>query len=340
MISIDYGCQNLKKKALFQILITISSVILAILEGNFSPLDSVTIVIPTYNRSGKLLETLKALALQDFLGFSVIISDDGSTDKTKEVIENFNTTSPFPIQHLFHPNRGASTSTNLGVAEAAEGIVILFDDDIIPAENTISKHIAFHQLHPLCILSGSANTDPNRSVTDVQRYKLFMEEHWNKLRPDLQKLIKIDFKNFIITTANMSFSKKTFQDLGGFNNDLRDGYDVDFGFRALLENIPLYFDSNVKSIHNDQINLRYYAKRQKAYLDSKRIIFSKYPDLKSKFNNDFEIKVPRYKSLFYGLLRLQLAVRFFESDFFASFIPKSIRYRIYGSTIAALTLKQ
>jgi hypothetical protein len=167
-----------------------------------------------------------------------------------------------------------------------------------------------------------------------------METEWKKIRKDARKLIQIDFNNFIITTANMSFEKSVFQKLNGFNVKLRDGYDVDFGFRALLAKIPLYFDGTVSSIHNDQINLRYYAKRQKAYMDSKRIIFSNYPELRTKIVADFDPKVPFYKSFFYSLLKLDPAVNFFESKTFAAIFPRAFRYRIYGSTIAALTFQQ
>ncbi|MDQ3110742.1 MAG: glycosyltransferase [Bacteroidota bacterium] len=303
-------------------------------------MEKVTIVIPTYNRSGKLLETLDALAVQDTVDFHVIISDDGSSDGTQKAVEEKKAKLPFTLDYFFHPNGGASESTNLGVGRAEDGLIILLDDDILPARETISKHIRFHRTHPGSILSGSADTDPERSVTDVQRYKLYMETEWKKIRADTDKLLRIDFNNFIITTANMSFQKTVFMKVDGFNIGLRDGYDVDFGFRALLCGIPIYFDRTVSSIHNDQINLRYYAKRQKAYMDSKRIIFSKYPELRTKIIADFDPKVPFYKSFFYGILKLKPAVNFFESKTFAAVFPKALRYRIYGSTIAALTFTE
>jgi glycosyltransferase involved in cell wall biosynthesis len=301
--------------------------------------SAVTIIIPTFNRSGKLLETLDALALQDNQDFRVIISDDGSADDTALKVKEKIPSLPFPVDYFFHVNSGASASTNAGVGRAEDGIIILLDDDILPARDTISRHIAFHKKNPGSIISGSADTDPQRTVTDVQRYKLHMETEWKKIRPDTQQVTKIDFNNFIITTANMSFPKTVFEALGGFNINLRDGYDVDFGFRALLQEVPLFFDGSIKSIHNDQISLRYYARRQRAYLDSKRIIFSSYPELRSKFKIDFDVEVPAWKSFFYFFLRGKNAVRFFESELFTRVFPRALRYRVYGSTIAALTYK-
>ena len=64
--------------------------------------------------------------------------------------------------------------------------------------------------------------------------------------------------------------------------------------------------------------------------DFKRIVFSKYQELRAKFKSDFDRSI----------VKLNLTSRFFESKTFAAIFPKTFRYRIYGSTIAALTFKQ
>lgn len=299
----------------------------------------VTIVIPTYNRSHKIRETLDALAQQDFRDFSVIVVDDGSTDGSGDAIEKMLPSLPCPARLIRQSNRGASAATNAGVNAAPEGIVILFDDDIIPAPATVRRHAEFHAAHPGSILSGSADTDPARSTTDVQRYKLYMEQEWLRVRPLEEKPVAVTFGSFVITTANMSFPRNVFLELGGFDVALRDGYDVDFGFRALLKNIPLYFDRSIKSIHNDQISLRYYGRRQKAYMDSKRTIFERNPALREKIGDDGAVRVPVFKSIFYAILRSSFLVSFFESGMFAKLFPKPLRYKIYGSTIAAISLR-
>jgi len=265
--------------------------------------------------------------------------DDGSTDGSAERIESMLEKFPLPARLVRKENGGASSATNLGVEKAQDGIIVLFDDDIIPAKDTLRRHVEFHRLHPGSVISGSADTDLSRSTTDVQRYKHFMEQEWLKVRPVENKQVEVGFGNFIITTANMSFPRNIFLQTGGFDVTLRDGYDVDFGFRVLLNNFPLYYDRSIRSIHNDQISLRYYAKRQKAYMDSKRIIFNRNPQLKEKIGSDFNVSVSPAKSFFYRILRSGFMVRFFESNFFSKLFPRTFRYRIYGSTIAALSLQ-
>ena len=165
-----------------------------------------------------------------------------------------------------------------------------------------------------------------------------MEETWRKLRPDTEQLLRVGFDNFIITTANMSLPRKVYLDLGGFDEKLRDGYDVDFGFRALMKNVPLYFDRTIKTIHNDQISLRYYAGRQRAYTESKKKIAAQHPELRAKLTG-IDGQPPVLKRMLYSILRMKPVVRFLESGGLAWVLPKGLRYRIYGSTIAALSLE-
>lgn len=300
----------------------------------------VTVVIPTFNRAERLAETLQTLNHQTVTDFSVIVVNDGSNDPGYAVLEKRIDSFKFTLQIIQQKNGGASAATNHGVALADDGLIILIDDDILPEKECIAKHIAFHKSNSNVILSGSAATDPQRTVTDVQRYKLFMEEQWQKLRPDTEQLVHVDFNNFIITTANMSLMKKTFTDLGGFNTEFRDGYDVEFGFKALRTNVKLYFDRTIHTIHNDRISLRYYAKRQRAYTIAKRNLIKQYPEVNPAFTSAAEYEPGILKRIFYFLFRKDWFVNFTESAFFVKFVPRLLRYRIYGSTIAALSFEK
>ncbi len=299
-----------------------------------------TVIIPSFNRSSRLRETLIALDQQSWQKFTVIVINDGSTDPGYDELDKQKHVFKFSLRIIDQQNGGASAATNHGVALAQDGLIILFDDDILPEPECIAKHIAFHQLNSNSILSGSAATDPKRTVTDVQRYKLFMEEQWQKLRPDTEQLVHVSFNNFIITTANMSLMKKTFTDLGGFNSEFRDGYDVEFGFKALRSNVKLYFDRTIHTIHNDQISLRYYAKRQQAYTIAKRNLSKHYPEVNPSFTSAAEYEPGTIKRVFYSLFRKDWFVKFTESAFFVKFVPQALRYRIYGSTIAALSFEE
>lgn len=294
-----------------------------------------TIIIPTYNRLEKLKQTLDALCNQTFKEFEVIIIDDGSKNDTFSKISQISTLYPYNISCYTQQNSGASKALNNGISKVNSGLIILLDDDIIPSEDCIKMHVEHHQKYKNTLLSGSANTSPSSAITDVEKYKLFMESVWKK--KNINKL-KVTFENYVITTANMSLSKEVFDKIGGFDESLRDGYDFEFGLRALRKNIDSYFDLNIETIHNDHMTLRYFAKRQKCYIESKKIIFSKNPEYQELLRKQTPIKVPFFKLLFYKLLRINFIVNFIEESKVMVIIPRKIRFKIYGVTIAALSM--
>lgn len=294
----------------------------------------ITVVIPTYNRFDKLILTLNSLNNQTFQDFNVIVMDDGSIDDTVKKCEQIKTKFNYSLTIYTQVNAGASKAINNAVSKIKDGLIILIDDDIILANNCIEMHQNHHKTFPDSLLSGPAYVDKKTASTDIEKYKIYMEDQWRKITNTGENAKEISFDNFAITTANMSLTKNTFQKIGSFDEKLRDGYDFEFGLRALEKNIKLYFDSTIEAIHNDKITLRYYAKRQKCYIESKKIIFANNPKYNNKNN---ERKLPILKKIVYAILSLNFVVNFIENNKLFLFLPKDIRYKFYGSTIAALS---
>jgi glycosyltransferase involved in cell wall biosynthesis len=88
-----------------------------------------TVVIPTYNRAEALRHTLRSVVDQSFHDFEVVIVDDGSTDNTKAVVEQF---ADSRIRYFWTNNSGGpATPRNVGVSEATgEWIAFLDSDDL------------------------------------------------------------------------------------------------------------------------------------------------------------------------------------------------------------------
>ena len=101
-----------------------------------------SIIICTYNRSESLEKTLQSLLQQENcnnLNYEVIVIDNNSTDKTKEIVENFNGTTGGKIRYALETNQGLSFARNKGI-NAAKGKTISFiDDDIVLPNNFINN---------------------------------------------------------------------------------------------------------------------------------------------------------------------------------------------------------
>jgi glycosyltransferase involved in cell wall biosynthesis len=88
-----------------------------------------TIFIPTYNRAWCLPRALQSIAESTFRDFEVIVVDDGSTDGTRALIEDWQEKVGFPLRYIFQENAGKAAAHNRAVANARGFLLITLDSD-------------------------------------------------------------------------------------------------------------------------------------------------------------------------------------------------------------------
>src|SRR5437762_8094329 len=88
----------------------------------------VSVVIPTYNRVGKVPNAIESALAQTVCDLEVIVVDDGSSDGTGESLQEF---FGDRIRYYAQRNQGASVARNTGIAEArGQWIAFLDPDDV------------------------------------------------------------------------------------------------------------------------------------------------------------------------------------------------------------------
>lgn len=103
----------------------------------------VSIIIPNYNRATLIGETLDSILAQSYPHWECIIVDDGSTDDSLKVIEEY-VKKDSRFQLLLRPNnhpKGANACRNIGLQKASGDYVIFFDSDDLMTENHVDKKL-------------------------------------------------------------------------------------------------------------------------------------------------------------------------------------------------------
>ncbi len=88
-----------------------------------------TVFTPTYNRAHLLPRVYESLKQQTFRDFEWLVVDDGSKDNTREIVEQWQGTTDFPIRYVAQPNGGKHTAVNRGAREAQGRLIAILDSD-------------------------------------------------------------------------------------------------------------------------------------------------------------------------------------------------------------------
>ena len=84
----------------------------------------VTIIIPTYNRESKLPDAIESAINQSYKNVQIIVIDDGSVDKTAELVKNYP-----QVEYHYKKNGGQASARNTGLSHARGSIISSLDSD-------------------------------------------------------------------------------------------------------------------------------------------------------------------------------------------------------------------
>jgi glycosyltransferase involved in cell wall biosynthesis len=112
---------------------------------------SVSIIIPVYNASKFVIETLESVLGQTYADWELILVDDGSADDSVELLQNFVRAHPLKarlFRHLHGENRGTSATRNLGLRHASGELVCFLDADDVWKPNFLEYFVDKFDRYP------------------------------------------------------------------------------------------------------------------------------------------------------------------------------------------------
>ena len=104
-------------------------------------LSKISVVMPAYNAEKYISEAIESILNQTYVDFEFIIINDGSTDKTKEIIHSYN--DPRIVYLENENNLGIVITLNKGLDFASGKYIARMDSDDIAVTNRLEKQIAY-----------------------------------------------------------------------------------------------------------------------------------------------------------------------------------------------------
>jgi len=256
----------------------------------------VSVIIPSYNSGKFLAEALDSVLKQEYLNIEIIIVDDGSTDNTREICQDYQNRYE-QVKYIYQKNRGLGGARNTGINNASGELFANLDADDMALPNFISKMVKILSESS----SDTAAVSPNAQFyqNDKPLDQTFYKAHYTPARLSLEDEL---IGNRIPSTAliKTAVAKKI-----GLYHETRHQEDYDFWLRFLKEGCkialvpkPLFLhrlhDSNLstnyKGIALAEISLFKRVKTQNFPYSAQLLIKKRLADAYGGLANDYLLK--------------------------------------------------
>jgi len=208
----------------------------------------VSVVIPLYNKEPHIKRALHSVYNQTIQEFEVIVVNDGSTDKSAQVVKSF---CDSRVKLIHQENAGVSVARNRGINESKSELIAFLDADDEWMPNYLETILRLRENYPH---AGLYATSMKNEYIDNMLVKL--EEESRNLVPKeglLLNYFKI-YKNghSLFGASSVTIPRKIFLETGGFQAGFWWGEDIDMWGRIALK-YPIAYSSQVCAIYYQNV---------------------------------------------------------------------------------------
>ena len=246
--------------------------------------DSVilSVVIPSYNSVKLLLRCINALENQSAKKtfFEIVVANDGSTDETLGMIENFKSKSGLKLQWTSIKNSGPATARNTGVSISSGPWIGFLDADVIPHPNWVETALELIKNNP-----NAGAFEGCTKVTQRGRATPFTHQTENTEGGQYLTCNLIVRKN--LAHFHQAYKIPFREDTDLAFSILESGYPIIFSYELAVEHPPLESSYSrpfflAKRYYYDGLLARRFPSRYHNELDAHKILGLKIPHLKRK----------------------------------------------------------
>ncbi len=203
----------------------------------------VTVIIPTFNRQNYISQAIESILGQDFEGdVEIIVSDDGSIDKTLDIVKNYEGNIRIIKQPYDNFNQGVSAARNRGIKASNYCYICFLDSDDFFLPGHLTNMVSEIESKPDISFAFC------RLLEMDENYNKNLFRLWSKAiitKRDI-RLLTLS-KHNVVQTNGFIFKREGFDKIGLFDENLSNGEDNDLWMR-ISENYQGSFSNSYGAV--------------------------------------------------------------------------------------------
>ncbi len=205
-----------------------------------NPKPKISIIVPVYNGEKTIVKTVESLLCQTYTNYDILVVDDFSKDRSYQIAKEFVKRDGRVKVFRMDQNMGAPYCMNFATEKSSSNWIGIIDADAQAPRNWLE--VANEKFEGADIVGGPYEINP-RNIFEQASYAL-------EVFP--QRELVFDENNYrlpCLAGTNFFYSKKAFQTIGGFDEDIRVSYDRLFQCKALDKGIKVKYNPDLKVNH-------------------------------------------------------------------------------------------
>jgi len=207
--------------------------------------EIVSVIVPAYNYGHFLGETLSCLQKQTYSYWECVIVDDGSTDNTQQVAQEW-CLKDKRFRYIFQENAGLSAARNTGIQHSIGVFIQLLDaDDLLEVDKFKNQVELFKKIEEADIIYSEVRYFRTECPQERRFSMSEPDSFWmpcisGKGQQIVKKLLQINL--FVVNAALVR--KSVFEKIGAFNIHLKSVEDYEFWCRCAFKGLYFHYDNS------------------------------------------------------------------------------------------------
>jgi len=186
------------------------------IKNDFFP--PISIIIPAHNEEENIKDALESLVASDYDNKEIIVVDDGSTDRTYDIVKKFS--KKYPVKLIKGKHEGKARAINLAMKKAKNDYLVIVDADTTVNRDTLKNLVQPFQEDKVAAVASNTRINLTKNIiTWFQSLEYSISTAWNYICNKVGGLS--------VMSPVCAFRKDVIKEIGGFRGDTAaEDYDI------------------------------------------------------------------------------------------------------------------